>query len=101
MPRTVRIPVHYSPAEADMVRDRARACGLLPARFIREASLGAIPRSRPNHALDELIRHLARIGNDIALLASTPATSTQLNTTLAELRSLLRQLVTTNDGAHP
>jgi hypothetical protein len=102
MLRTVRIAVRYTPTEAATVRERARACGHLPARFIRETSLGATPRARAHHTLHELIHHLARIGNDITLLVATPASSVQLNATLAELRSLLRQLTTTTDeGRQP
>jgi hypothetical protein len=102
MLRTVRIAVRYTPAEAAAMRDRAHACGLLPARFIRETSLGATPRVRVHHTVHELIHHLARIGNDITLLAATPATSAQLSTTLAELRSLLRHLATASgEGRHP
>jgi hypothetical protein len=44
-------------------------CGLPIARFVREVSLGAVPKERRHRVLDELIRQLARIGNNLNQLA--------------------------------
>ena len=95
MRRTVRIPVRYTPTEIAAVRERARAVGLPPAVFVRQISLGAAHRARRHHVVDELISHLARIGHELTQLS--PNTSTQLDATLTELRSLLRRL-TLDDG---
>jgi hypothetical protein len=61
--------IRYQEHEAQVVRERARVCGLPIARFVREVSLGAVPKERRHRVLDELIRQLARIGNNLNQLA--------------------------------
>lgn len=67
--RTTRIPVRLRPDENVKVRERAHACGMTLARFIRETALGAVPKARPRLAEMEAIRELARIGNNLNQLA--------------------------------
>ena len=69
--------VRSSPSELRAVTERARACGRPVARYIREASLGAVPRARRTHASDDVIRQLARLATRLAALA-TSATAQQL-----------------------
>ena len=61
--------VRYSPAELVTVTDRARVCGRPVACYIREASLGAVPRARHAHANDLVIRCLARAATQLTQLA--------------------------------
>jgi hypothetical protein len=103
--RTVRVGVRYRAAEVQLVRERARACGVPLARYLRDVSLGAVPRERRHRAADEVIRHLARIGNNLNQLAREahtcrrlPAEAT-LNAALGELRRLIRHLATDDDAA--
>ncbi|MEJ7813047.1 MAG: plasmid mobilization relaxosome protein MobC [Gemmatimonadaceae bacterium] len=48
---------------------RAAECGRTPARFIREVSLGAVPKTRRSRDADQMIRQRARIGNNLNQLA--------------------------------
>ncbi|SRR6266581_4232418 len=68
--RRSRVPA--CPDELALITERARACGLTPARLIRETALGAIPKARQHAATGALICELARIGkilDDLARLA--------------------------------
>lgn len=71
--RTVPSMVRFTPDEFLLVAERARACGRPPARFIREAALGAVPKAKKAAGSAELIRELSAIGN-----------------TLQELRAIVR-----------
>jgi hypothetical protein len=75
-----RVPrkIRYTAAEWAAIVDRAHACGKAPARYVRETSLGATPRSRrgTRGGGDDraLLAQLARIGgtlNQLARLAHT------------------------------
>jgi hypothetical protein len=67
--RTVAKVVRFSPQELSLIREHAHACGLTAARYIRETALGAVPSERRAAATDEIIRQLARIGNNLNQLA--------------------------------
>jgi hypothetical protein len=67
--RTAKKLVSFTPEELDAVAARALACGRTPARFIREASLGAVPKARRHETADALVRELARVGNSLNQLA--------------------------------
>jgi hypothetical protein len=75
------------------------------ARFVRESSLGAVPRARRQPFADELIRHLARIGNNLNQLAYVAnatgrlAVERALDAVLDELRATLLR-VTAAEGGH-
>ncbi len=61
--------VRFSDEELAALRERARACGRPVARYVRETALGSVPKARRLGAEQELIRHLARIGNNLNQLA--------------------------------
>lgn len=61
--------VRFSDEELAVLRERARECGRPVARYVRESALGSIPKARRHATEQELIRHLARIGNNLNQLA--------------------------------
>lgn len=69
----VRRPHHpkirYSDEEIAVLRERARTVGYPLARYIRETSLGAAPKSPVGGTDAEFIRQLLRIGNNLNQLA--------------------------------
>jgi hypothetical protein len=67
--RTIAKLIRFHPAELSLVAERARACGLTPARFIRETALGAIPRAKRYADTAPLLHQVARIGRDLEQLA--------------------------------
>lgn len=64
-PRKIR----FTPEEWATIVTRAADCGTPPARYVREAALGETPRVRRPQANAVLLRHLARIGNNLNQLA--------------------------------
>lgn len=95
--RTEKSLVRFTPDEFAVVVARARTCGRAPARFIREAALGAIPRERRSAANAEVVRQLARIGNNLNQLATrahsgAPLPGAALDEALAELLAAVRRL---------
>ena len=95
--RSVR-KVRYTRSEWSMIAGRARACGKPPARYVRETSLGVVPKSRSSQIDAALIRELGRIGTQLTRLASTSrgcGASTEastLDSVLAEILSVVRRL---------
>ncbi|MBA3405154.1 MAG: hypothetical protein H0U13_10805 [Gemmatimonadaceae bacterium] len=93
-PRKIR----YTAAEWGRIMELARASGRPPARYVREASLGAAPRVRRSQANENVIRELGRIGT--ALIRLAPACkdlgltdlATTIDTTLTELLATVRRL---------
>jgi mobilization protein NikA len=65
--------VHYTDAEWEAVREAAQQCGKAARRFVRDASLGALPTLETFRADAELIRELRRAGNALVRLAATRA----------------------------
>ncbi len=61
-PRTKPTMVRWTPTEIATVSERAQACGLTVARFVREAALGAVPKATRNVDQKALVRELARSG---------------------------------------
>ena len=61
--------VRYSDSELSRVTERARASGRPIARYIREMSLGTVPRVHRVPANDDLVRQLALVGNQLRRLA--------------------------------
>jgi mobilization protein NikA len=61
--------VRWTPTEIATVTDRAKACGLTVARFVREAALGAVPKAARNADHKAVLRELARSGNNLNQLA--------------------------------
>ena len=67
--RTFRKLIRFRESEYARIAERARECGLTPARYIRETALGTAPKARHNHLEMEMIRELSRIGNTLNQLA--------------------------------
>jgi hypothetical protein len=98
--RTAPKLIRFAPDELAAVTRRARACGRTPARFIREAALGAIPKARHNEDRDRTLLALARVGGQLSVLArridcenTRESDDTQLAAALAEHRTAVRALV--------
>jgi Bacterial mobilisation protein (MobC) len=68
-PRTIGKLIRFRPDELAIIAERACTCGAPVARYIREAALGVTPCAGRTQANAELIRHLARIGNNLNQLA--------------------------------
>lgn len=95
--RTAAKLIRYTPEEINLVADRARACGRPVACYVRECSLGALPRARRAHGDAEVIRSLARIGNVLSDLARQVAGEprlepVELKVVLDELLAVIRQI---------
>lgn len=82
--RAVR-KVRYTDAEWATIVARARECGKVPARYVRDVSVGAIPKAKRSHANAELVREIGRIGN-------------ALTSTLTELRAVVHGGVASPDS---
>jgi hypothetical protein len=67
--RTAAKLIRFAPDELAAVSRRARTCGRTPARFIREAALGAIPKVRHNEDRDRALVILARLGGQLSVPA--------------------------------
>ena len=93
-PRKIR----YSDAEWAIIAGRARECGRAPARYVREVSLGAVPKARRSHANAELVRELGRVANVLTQVAGTlresaaGAEAVVIEHALAELFTVVRRL---------
>lgn len=73
--RTATKLLRLHPEELAHITARAEACGLKPARFIREAALGPMPKARHHGDTDRLLRALARIGRSLEQVARLTRTS--------------------------
>lgn len=95
--RTAAKLIRYTPEELGRVTDRARACGQPVACYVRECSLGAVPKARHARRDAEVIRALARIGNVLAELTRVADTdsltwSTEVQMALEELLATIRRI---------
>lgn len=81
-----------------MVVQCAQACGKPPAEYVRDTSLGAMPKVRQGRDDEVVIRELGRLGNALAGLRRTatesgmPSRVTAMDTALAEVLAVVRQL---------
>jgi len=98
--RTAAKLIRFAPDELAAVSRRARTCGRTPARFIREAALGAIPKARHNEDRDRILLALARVGGQLSVLARRvndgnqhESDGAQLAAALAEHRTAIRALI--------
>ncbi|HWI89035.1 MAG: hypothetical protein HOQ11_08420 [Gemmatimonadaceae bacterium] len=98
--RTIAKLIRFAPGELSAIQERARACGRTPARFIREAALGAIPKPRHRESRDRLLLAFARVGGQLSVLAEradrgglTEADRAQLAAALEQHRAIVRTLV--------
>ena len=72
--RTAAKLIRFHPDELTQIVRRAHVCGRTPARFIREAALGALPKPRHHADRDALLRELAHVGAELDQLARLVAT---------------------------
>lgn len=93
-PRKIR----YRESEWELIVARARECRKPPATYVREVSLGVIPKARRNHMEDRIIVELGRMGNNLNQLARIahatgriPA-SDKLHSALEEILALIRRI---------
>jgi hypothetical protein len=98
--RTAAKLIRFAPDELAAVSRRARTCGRTPARFIREAALGAIPKAQQNEDRDRILLGLARLGGHLSVLARRindgnqhESDGAQLAAALAEHRTAIRALM--------
>ena len=92
-PRKIR----YTGAEWGRIMELARASGRPPARYVRETSLGTVPKAvrREN---DDLIHELGRIGTILSQLAAAAKAAgiasqqTTIQAALTELLTAVRRL---------
>ena len=98
--RTAAKLIRFAPDELAAICRRAHSCGRTPARFIREAALGAIPKARHNEDRDRTLLALARVGGQLSVLAKRidgddqgEGDGTQLAAALAEHRTAIRALM--------
>lgn len=95
--RTAAKLIRYAPEELRLVADRARACGRPVACYVRECSLGTVPRARHAHGDAEVVRSLARIGNLLSDISRQVAGESllepvELKMALDELLSVIRRI---------
>ncbi len=92
-PRKIR----YTSAEWRRIMELARASARPPARYVRETSLGTVPKAvrREN---DDLIHELGRIGTVLSQLAAAAKAAgiasqqTTIEAALSELLTVVRRL---------
>jgi hypothetical protein len=61
--------IRFHDAEWERVVAHARECGKPPATYVREVTLGAVPKARRNRTENQLILELGRIGTNLNQLA--------------------------------
>jgi hypothetical protein len=89
--------IRYTDAEWAIIVARARASGHPPARYVRETSLGTVPRARRGARNADIIHELGRIGTTLAQLAATgpgaaPDGAAEFELVLADLLAVVRRL---------
>ena len=84
-----------SDAEMECLDERAHECGLTLSAFVRQTSLGAVPRARPGVAQRDAIHQLARIGNNLNQLArhANATRRVELSRRLAEVLDEVKQAI--------
>ena len=91
--RTVPSMVRFTPEEFALVLERALACGRPPAVYIREAALGAAPKSKRTPERAAMVRELVRLGNLLTTLISADgSTDRRTEEALTEVLEAVRRL---------
>lgn len=96
-PRAPR-KIRYTSAEWEAIVECAQACGKPPAEYVRETSLGAMPRARHGRENEAVVHELGRIGTAVAALARAAkesgmtAQATVLDAALADVLTAVRRL---------
>jgi hypothetical protein len=90
--------IRYTDAEWDAIVERTRACGQPPARYVRDVSLGVVPKIGRAQANASVVHELGRIGNALTALAAQErargeeARAAAINEALGELLAVVRRL---------
>lgn len=66
--------IRYSDEELDLLEKRARKCGVLKSQYIRDISLGVVPKEKPQEKFYESMKLLSSISknmNQIATVANS------------------------------
>jgi hypothetical protein len=102
--RTATKLLRLHPEELADITARAEACGLKPARFIRETALGAKPKARHHANTDRLLRSLARIGRRLEQVARLTrrrpgaTLAKQVAAAVEEQHALVKQVIRDGQG---
>ena len=99
-PGVIRVArkIRYTDGEWDTILERARACGQPPARYVRDVSLGAVPKIGRVQATAPLVHELGRIGNALTALAAQERAgggqerAAAIGEALSELLAVVRRL---------
>ena len=90
--------IRYHDREWERIVARARECRMPPARYVREVSLGVLPKARRNRTEERLIVQLGRIGNNLNQLARLAHCSGEISahdeliSTLEEVLAAIRRI---------
>lgn len=84
--------IRYHDTEWERVVAHARECGKPPATYVREVSLGAVPKARRNRTENDLIIELGRVGNNLNQLARLAHSSGDLPAE-EQLRAVLNEVL--------
>lgn len=90
--------IRYTDAEWDTIVERARACGQPPASYVREISLGIVPKIGRAQANAPVVHELGRVGNALAALVAQErgngddSRSGAIDEALRELLTTVRRL---------
>ncbi len=96
--RKDRATLRLTDAEWAAVQARVRETGRTTGRYLRELALGTIPHARPTQANADLVRALAKIGNNLNQLAHVAnatdrlADEARLVAVLDELLGVIRRV---------
>ncbi len=77
--RTQRVTVRFTPEEIRVTSERAHECGRPVSTYMREVSLGSVPRARPHRIEKAAVYELGRIGNNLNQLAHIANTTGRLD----------------------
>ena len=82
-------------AEMERLSERAHDCGLTLSAFVRQVSLGAVPRTRPHAVQRDAIYQLARVGSNLNQLArhANATHRVELSRRLAEVLAEVKQAI--------
>jgi hypothetical protein len=97
MNRTRRHTIRFTPAEWDLINDRAHSCGLSFGTYLRQVGLGSIPRERRNVAQRQVRFQLLRVGNNLNQIArhlnsGMPLPESEIRQCLTRLDALLEDI---------
>ena len=90
--------IRYTDSEWEVIVDRARACGQPPAKYVRDVSLGVVPKIGRAQLSAPLVHELGRIGNTLTAIAAQErasgdsARAAAIGDALNELLAMVRRV---------